>query len=190
MSERTDDVTRLALAAKAGDRAAASAFIRATQRDLHRFLTCLADAGNVEDLSQETYLRALKALPRFDARSSARTWLFAIARRVAADEIRMAMRRPRVAALDAWECVAEADGGDRGPLLDEAVALRHLLRGLDLDRREAFILTQVAGLSYAEAADVCDCPVGTIRSRVSRAREVLVEAMRARNDEPRERPAT
>jgi RNA polymerase sigma-70 factor (ECF subfamily) len=50
------------------------------------------------------------------------------------------------------------------------------LAALDEDRREAFVLTQLVGLSYAEAADVCRCPVGTIRSRVARARAELVEA--------------
>jgi len=58
----------------------------------------------------------------------------------------------------------------------EAVTLRALLGTLDSERREAFVLTQLVGLSYAEAADVCGCPVGTIRSRVARARNDLVSA--------------
>ena len=181
-----DDVTHLALAAKSGDRAAASAFIRATQRDLHRFLTFLADPGEVEDLSQETYLQAMRALVRFDARSSARTWLFSIARNVAADHVRRAQRRPRLTALDAWDESAAGPHHSFGPAMDEAVALRDLLLGLDPQRREAFALTQVLGISYGEAAKICDCPVGTIRSRVSRAREDLVIAMREDDgDRPR-----
>ena len=56
------------------------------------------------------------------------------------------------------------------------MTLRALLDVLDHDRREAFVLTQLVGLSYAEAADVCGCPVGTIRSRVARARGDLVTA--------------
>ena len=58
-----------------------------------------------------------------------------------------------------------------------------MLDGLDPDRRQAFVLTQVVGLSYAEAAEVADVAVGTIRSRVSRARNDLVEAVRAAEDE-------
>jgi RNA polymerase sigma-70 factor (ECF subfamily) len=54
------------------------------------------------------------------------------------------------------------------------ISVEALLAGLDPERRQAFVLTQVIGLSYAEAADVCDCPVGTIRSRVARARADLV----------------
>jgi RNA polymerase sigma-70 factor (ECF subfamily) len=63
--------------------------------------------------------------------------------------------------------------------------LRHLLDTLAPDRREAFIATQVLGLSYAEAAEVCGCPVGTIRSRVARAREDLVTTYR--QDQPVQR---
>jgi RNA polymerase sigma-70 factor (ECF subfamily) len=170
------EITGWALAAGTGDRAAATAFVRATTRDVHRFLSHLADAGEVEDLVQETYLRAMRALPHFAARSSARTWLLSIARRAAADHIRAARRRPR----PAWEsAAAAADRIEAVPSFDGEVLLRRLLHGLDPGRREAFVATQVLGLSYAEAADVCRCPVGTIRSRVARAREDLVAALRA-----------
>jgi RNA polymerase sigma-70 factor (ECF subfamily) len=58
-----------------------------------------------------------------------------------------------------------------------SVAMRALVAALEPERREAFVLTQIVGLSYAEAADVCSCPVGTIRSRVARARADLVSAL-------------
>jgi RNA polymerase sigma-70 factor (ECF subfamily) len=174
---RDDEVTRSALAAKAGDSAAAAAFIAATQADVRRFLAHLADAGEVEDLSQETYLRAMGALRRFDARASARTWLFSIARRVAADHVRLAMRRPRQSPAPDW--AEAAHGRDVVTFFDEGVVLRRLLVDLPPQRREAFVATQILGLSYAEAADVCDCPVGTIRSRVARAREDLITALNA-----------
>ncbi|MGW4461983.1 sigma-70 family RNA polymerase sigma factor [Micromonospora sp. NBC_01796] len=174
-----DEITRWALAAKAGDRTAAGAFIRATQHDVHRFVTHLIGHADAEDLTQETYLRAMRALPRFAARSSARTWLLAIARRVAADHIRALVRRPRTAELADWQGAADAARAGHGSGFEEEVVLDQLLRTLPRDRREAFVATQVAGLSYAEAAEVCDCPVGTIRSRVARARADLVAAMRA-----------
>jgi RNA polymerase sigma-70 factor (ECF subfamily) len=177
-----DDVTRCALAAKGGDQAAAAEFIRATSRDVHRFLAHLADSKDVEDLAQETYLRAMRGLARFDARSSAKTWLFAIARRVAADHVRTQLRRPRLATAQGWEDAAERHRDQVVPLLDESVALRRLLVDLEPQRREAFVATQILGLSYQEAAEVCDCPVGTIRSRVSRAREDLIVALRADED--------
>jgi RNA polymerase sigma-70 factor (ECF subfamily) len=170
-----DETTRLALAARAGDRAAAADFVRHTQQELLRFLGLFADRNDVEDLAQETYLRAMRALAGFDARSTARTWLFAIARRAAADHVRQAQRRPRTSPLDGLD---EPHHDSHLPRLDEAVALRDLLNTLEPQRREAFALTQLMGLSYDEAAEVCDCPVGTIRSRVSRARDELMTALR------------
>lgn len=184
MHDRPDDarITACATAAGAGDRAALAEFVRATQRDVHRFLAHLSGAADADDLAQETYLRALGALPRFEARAPARTWLLSIARHVAADAVRSAQRRPRTDGVDDWDAVvAAAVARDRPGVVrsaaDEAVALRALVDALDTDRREAFVLTQLLDLSYAEAAEVCGCPVGTIRSRVARAREDLVEAM-------------
>jgi RNA polymerase sigma-70 factor (ECF subfamily) len=171
------DLTRWALDARGGDRAAAARLIEHTQRDLLRFLTHLVDSREAEDLAQETYLRAMKALPQFEGRASARTWLLSIARRVAADHVRTIVRRPRVSAHEDWQSAAEAAMGRDGSRIDEVVVLRRLLQELPADRREAFVATQIAGLSYAEAAAVCDCPIGTIRSRVARAREDLMSAL-------------
>ncbi|AGZ41088.1 ECF subfamily RNA polymerase sigma-24 factor [Actinoplanes friuliensis DSM 7358] len=170
------DLTALAAAAAAGDRDALTDLIRATQHDVLRFLTPLSSHGDAEDLAQETYLRAVRALPDFAGRSSVRTWLFAIARHVAADAVRLAGRRPRAASLPDWQATADAVAPQQSRF-EEQHALQDLLAGLDPDRREAFVATQIAGLSYAEAAEVCDCPVGTIRSRVARAREDLVAAV-------------
>jgi RNA polymerase sigma-70 factor (ECF subfamily) len=169
--------TALALAAGAGDRDALVIFIRATQRDVYRFLSHLCDSDEAEDLTQETYLRALRALPSFAGRSSARTWLLAIARRVAADQIRRRVARPRTTAVEDWDTVVAESPAHRRSGFDEGILLRQLVAGLEPDRRDAFILTQVLGLDYAAAAKVCDCPVGTIRSRVARAREDLIRAM-------------
>jgi len=178
-------LNRAALAAKAGDRAAASAFVEMTQQSVRRFLAHLCDPGEVDDLTQETYLRALPSLRRFAGQSSARTWLLAIARNVAADQVRSAVRRPRPASLDARDPSAPPPRPLRSAGFDDRVALRQLLDALAPERREAFIATQVLGLSYAEAAEVCGCPVGTIRSRVARAREDLVAAYR--QDQPAQR---
>lgn len=168
-------ITGWALAAKAGDRAAAASFIRATQQQVSRFLGHLVHPREAEDLTQETYLRAMRALPQFAARSSARTWLYAIARRVAADHLRAAAARPRTA--DVADVEAAVDTAVTNSRFEERVALGDLLTGLTPERRLAFVATQVLGLSYAEAAEVCDCPIGTVRSRVARAREDLVAAL-------------
>lgn len=172
-------VTDLALAAGAGDRTALATFVRATQRDVYRFLGHLCARDEAEDLTQETYLRALRALPSFAGRSSARTWLLSIARRVAADQIRRTMTRPRTTAVEDWDTVVAVSPTHRRSGFDEGVLLRELVAGLEPDRRDAFVLTQVLGLDYAAAAEVCGCPVGTIRSRVARAREDLVRALNA-----------
>jgi RNA polymerase sigma-70 factor (ECF subfamily) len=176
---RIDDaeITQWALAAGAGDREAAGAFVAATQSDLLRFLTYLVGAGVAEDLAQETYLRAMGALPGFAARSGARSWLLAIARRVAVDHIRTATRRPRFADLPDWQSAAESTRDGRNAGFEDGVLLADLVRALPEDRREAFVATQVLGMSYDEAAEVCDCPVGTIRSRVARARTDLAAAL-------------
>ncbi|OLL76220.1 RNA polymerase sigma factor, SigC [Pseudonocardia sp. Ae168_Ps1] len=180
MSRRPDDatVTAWALAAGAGDQAALSSFVRATQADVHRFLVHLNGRADAEDLAQETYLRALRTLPTFEARSSARTWLLSVARRVAVDAVRTAVRRPRTRDLgeDTAEVIERALPRTGA---QEAVLLRALIDDLAAERREAFVLTQVLDLGYAEAAEVCRCPVGTIRSRVARAREDLVRALDA-----------
>lgn len=168
--------TRLALAAGTGDRAAAARLVRATQQDVWRLLVHLSGPAEAEDLTQETYLRALRSLPGFAGRSSARTWLLSIARRVAADRIRTIMVRPRHAVLEDWRDAAER-AQPAVPDLGDTVALTALLHEISIERREAFVLTQMMGLPYAETAQVCDCPIGTIRSRVARAREDLVAAL-------------
>ncbi len=180
MTHREDDerVTALALSAGRGDRHALEAWVRATQADVWRFLAHLTDTAAADDLTQETYLRAFGSLRRFAGRSSSRTWLLSIARRVVVDQIRAAGARPRIADTD-WEAAAERTR-DASAGFEDLVELGLLLDGLEPDRREVLVLTQVLGLSYAEAADVCGCPVGTVRSRVARAREDLLQARRAR----------
>ena len=170
-----DEVTRWALQARGGDRNALERFVRATQRDVWRFVAHLADVGVADDLAQETYLRALPSLRNFEARSSAMTWLLSIARRVVVDQVRMAQSRPRVSADVDWVQAADRGQGTSSGFT-AIVELNVLLDGLVEDRREALVLTQVLGLGYAEAAEVVGCPIGTIRSRVARAREDLIRA--------------
>ncbi len=179
-SESHDErITALALAAGRGDRTALEEFIRSTQSDVWRFIAHRASPARADDLTQETYLRALGSLRRFEARASARAWLLSIARYVCADEIRAAMARPRVAADADWEAAADRRRSASSPAAIEFAELRIMLAALPEDRREALVLTQLLGLSYEEAAQVCGCPVGTIRSRVARAREDLLGEVRA-----------
>lgn len=169
-----DQVTRLALAAGNGDAEALEQFIKVTQRDVWRCVAHLGDVNTADDLTQETFLRAVGALPRFTGRSSARTWLLSIARRVVVDQIRRNQARPRTTGTVALDGLPGAHR--RGGLFEAIIEVKMLLAELEPDRRDALIMTQVLGLTYAEAADVCGCPVGTIRSRVARAREDLIAA--------------
>ena len=146
-------------------------FVRATQPEVWRFTAALVDPGSADDLTQETYLRAFRGLADFAGRSSVRTWLLAIARHVCADHIRTLQRRRRLDARLSEPPLVPDPAGQVGAL--------DLLRGLPDERREAFVLTQLVGLSYEEAADSCGVPVGTIRSRVARARMQLVAAVTA-----------
>jgi RNA polymerase sigma-70 factor (ECF subfamily) len=174
MTASSDDeaVTELALAAARGNPRALEAFIKATQRDVWRFVAYLSDAGTADDLTQETFLRAIGAIERFAGRSSARTWLLAIARRVVADHIRHAQSRPRTApGADPDHFVG---GGRHARGFEDVVEVTTMIAGLNAEQREALLLTQLLGLPYADAAAVCGCPVGTIRSRVARARDALL----------------
>lgn len=168
-----DELTQMALAAAGGDRAAVAAFVRRTQPEVWRVCARLGDRADADDLTQEVYLRALPALVRFRADASARTWLLQIARHVCADHVRRATRRR--ALLD--RIVQKGDPSEAEPARTGEVELDDAIGSLDPDRRSAFVLTQIAGLSYAEAAEVCEVPVGTIRSRVARARADLLDVL-------------
>jgi RNA polymerase sigma-70 factor (ECF subfamily) len=171
-----DEVTRLALQARDGDEAALEGFVRRTQAPVWRLAANLVDRASADDLTQDTYLRAVPALARYRAEAPALLWLLSIARRACADELRRRTRRRarlgRVVSLEGLEGHEPAAAPDATGMAD----LLEVVDGLDADRRAAFVLTQVLGLSYDEAAQVCGVPIGTIRSRVARARADLLRA--------------
>lgn len=177
---RDESATAWALAARSGDPDAVDRFVRALHSDVVRYITHLsADRQLADDLAQDTFLRALGSLHRFEGRSSARTWLLSIARRTVVDSLRYAAARPRLVDADDWTTWAERARPTGLPGFEDGVALLDLLDALPAERRQAFLLTQLAGLPYEEAAELIGCPVGTIRSRVARARASLVELLAA-----------
>jgi RNA polymerase sigma-70 factor (ECF subfamily) len=170
-----DELTELARAARRGNSAALAALVQRTQSDVWRLCAHLVDPAAADDLAQETYLRVTTAVKGFRGDSQARTWLFTIARRVCAAEISARQRGRQLTAR--LEAMPPEQPAGQEPESHARIAVAPLLAGLEPSRREAFVLTQMVGCSYAEAAAICDCPVGTIRSRVARAREDLIVLM-------------
>jgi RNA polymerase sigma-70 factor, ECF subfamily len=172
MAETGDQFQALVAAAREGDNVAVRELVRRTQPAIWRLCNVLGTFGEEDDLVQETYLRAFRSLATYRGAAPITAWLLSIARRVCADHVRSRMRQRRVA-------VALADAPDDQWIPAPGNPTWELLDAIDADRREAFVLTQVAGLSYDEAAVVLECPVGTIRSRVARARNDLMNEVSA-----------
>ena len=168
-----DPLRPIVEAALEGDDIALGELVRLTQPAVWQVCVALGSPGEVEDLVQDTYVRAVGGLARYRGDAPVRVWLLAIARRVCADHVRRRQRRRRL--LDR---VGRHPGDHAVPAPE---VLDDLLGALVTDRREAFVLTQLVGLSYEEAAGVVGCPIGTIRSRVARARADLL-AIVARAD--------
>ena len=180
-----DHLTSLLLDAQRGDRDALERFVAATQADVMALCRYLGDRDNAEDLAQEAYERAFASLHRFRATGPARHWLLTITRRTCADATRRRSRRrkteQRVVTLAHDMLVEFTPVGD-------GVAIEELLHELDDDRRAAFVLTQITGLRYEEAADILGVPIGTIRSRVARARDQLLATLRAAETDQHSQP--
>ena len=149
-----------------------------------RYLTRPED---VEDIAQETFIKAYRALPRFRGESAFYTWLYRIAVNTAKNHLAARHQRVQTVELDA----EDADGGDLPAALrqddgpedaarsDELKgAIDDALAALPEDLRSALTLREFNGLSYAQIAEVLDCPVGTVRSRIFRAREAVDLAIR------------
>ena len=165
----SDPLRHLLDAAVDGDDVAFGRLVRATQAAVWGVCRNLGSAGEEEDLVQETYLRAMGAAHGYRGDAPVLVWLLTIARRTCADHVRRRTRqRDLLQRLARERHVASAPGSSTEALLAE----------LDADRRAAFALTQLVGLSYEEAAQVLDCPIGTVRSRVARARQQLLELVR------------
>lgn len=166
-----DPLAHLVAAAVEGDDRAVSELVRRTQPAVWRLCTYLGAPGEEDDLVQETYIRALRALDSYRGEAPVQAWLLVIARRVCVDFVRKRQRERRL--VDTLRNLRPLTEVGAHESVDD------LLVALDPDRREAFVLTQLLGLSYDEAAAVAECPVGTIRSRVARARADLMTAIEA-----------
>jgi len=138
---------------------------------LRRFAGALTHGGaDVEDLVQETLSKALGARDKFELGTNLRAWMFTILRNTYYSS--RTRRRHDVEDEDGSMAASLAVGPDQGWNL-EVQALRRALLSMPAAQRQALILVAAGGWSYIEAAEACDCSVGTMKSRVSRARADL-----------------
>ena len=165
-----DPLRALLDAAREGDDVAVAELVRRTQPDVWRLCVALGSTGEEQDLVQETYLRALRSLGSYRGDAPVRAWLLSIARNVCADHVRRRERQRRL--------IDRVRPHPMDAVSPAHVAIDDLLDTLGHDRREAFVLTQLLGLSYEEAAAALECPIGTVRSRVARARADLLAEVR------------
>jgi RNA polymerase sigma-70 factor, ECF subfamily len=162
--------------ARAGDPVAFEELVRAHQADVYRLaLHLVRDRQTAEDVTQEAFLHAYKSLRRFRGQSRFSTWLYRITRNCAVDAIRRRERQRRLS-----ERAAEGDRAEPDPSLRAALA--SALDGLPPELREGFVLIEVFGLSYREAAQVMGVFPGTLKSRMHRARHLLIKALEAEED--------
>jgi RNA polymerase sigma-70 factor (ECF subfamily) len=142
--------------------------------------------ADVQDVAQEAFIKAYRALPNFRGESAFYTWLYRIAINTAKNHLVAAGRKTpsyavdvqEVEKYDASEWLKEYATPERELLADEIqVTVNNALEGLPPDLREAITLREIEGLSYEDIAQVMDCPIGTVRSRIFRAREAIDEKL-------------
>jgi RNA polymerase sigma-70 factor, ECF subfamily len=143
----------------------------------------LGSTTDAEDATQETFLRLARNAGSFRGDAQVSTWVYRIARNVSTDHVRYQARRPSTPVDDLTRIGHEPEADDAIAASDTAVAVRGALAQLDERSRLLLVLVAVEGLSYAEAAEVVDLPVGTVKSRVSRARVRLGELLAEPADE-------
>jgi RNA polymerase sigma-70 factor (ECF subfamily) len=159
--------------AREGDLGAFEDLVRVYQGDLWRFAYHFTrDRALAEDVTQEAFLRAYRFLPTFRGDSKFTSWLFRIARNCAMDAIRS---RKSYLAKEPPPPIGPTDAETR-------VELQAALAAVSDDHREPFILIEVFGLSYQEAADVLNVRVGTVKSRMHRARHAMMAALAVEED--------
>lgn len=183
VNQERDARVTLARAAARGDAVAMARLVECTSAVVWRTCAALVDRASADDLTQDTYLRAMRSIQTYRGDSDPSRWLVTIARRVCAEEIGRRQRdRNTVTQLSTRRAPRASDPTDAADIADA-------LARLAPERREAFSLTAISGMSYAEAAQVCGCPIGTIRSRVARARAELIDALWPELDESHIHPA-
>lgn len=172
-----------------GDKHAFDLLVAKYQRKLGRLISrFVRDTGEAEDVTQEAFIKAYRALPGFRGDSAFYTWLYRIGINTAKNYLLANKRRaPTSTPFDAEESESFEDAGllheistPENELMSKQVVnvVQVALQQLPEDLRSALTLREIEGLSYEEIASVMNCPVGTVRSRIFRAREAVAEQLR------------
>jgi len=180
---------QLVARAQSGDKRAFNLLVEKYQRKLARLLSrFIRDPAEVEDVTQEAFIKAYRALPAFRGDSAFYTWLYRIGINTAKNYLMaMGRRAPTSTEIEA----EEAEGFDEGEQLrdintPESVALSNeiartvnsTIEQLPEELRTAIQMREIEGMSYEDIAKAMDCPIGTVRSRIFRAREAIAEQLR------------
>ena len=186
-SEESTDL-ELVRRVQGGDKRAFDALFARHQHKIAGLISrYVRDREDVADLVQEVFIKAYRALPRFRGDSAFYTWVFRIAINTSKNHVASRGRRPSEANidiedaehLDGGELLRDADDPESEMSRDQlAQVIDEVLRDLPEDLRSAVTLREYDGLSYEQIADIMDCPVGTVRSRIFRAREAIDERIR------------
>ena len=192
MTDTVDADALLVERAQRGDQRAFEMLVVKYQRRIERLISRMVrDDGLVEDVAQETFIRAYRALPQFRGDSAFYTWLYRIAVNTAK---KLLVERKRDPVISESTLVSHDDGDETSRAENElsdgetpeavlaskeiAATVNAAIDALSEDLRQAIVLREIEGLSYEEIADVMNCPIGTVRSRIFRAREAIANRLR------------
>ncbi|MCP5269079.1 MAG: RNA polymerase sigma factor RpoE [Zoogloeaceae bacterium] len=188
MSEREIDQLLVERAQK-GEKQAFDILVAKYQRKLHRLLSrFIRDAAEVEDVAQEAFIKAYRALPSFRGDSAFYTWIYRIGINTAKNHlVAQGRRAPTSTSYDSEE--AETfDDGDQLRDINTPESLLHskqigetvnaAMESLPEELRTAIVLREIEGMSYEEIAAAMNCPIGTVRSRIFRAREAVAAKLK------------
>ncbi len=197
MSDREIDL-QLVERVRAGDKQAFGLLVEKYQRKLLRLLSRMVrDPDEVEDIAQETFIKAYRALPQFRGDAAFYTWLYRIGVNTAKNYLASrgkAMPTLSEQALDEDDepddrLVVKDIGTPESELLSKqmVIAVNEAVDALPEELRQAITLREMEGMRYEEIAEAMDCPIGTVRSRIFRAREAIAAKLRPILDTPEER---
>lgn len=188
MSDREVD-QQLVERAQRGDKQAFGLLVSKYQRKLARLLSRLIrDPAEVEDVAQEAFIKAYRALPSFRGESAFYTWLYRIGINTAKNYlVSQGRRAPTTTEFDSEEAETFDDGDQlrdintpermlQSKQIGETV--NSAMEALPEELRTAIVLREIEGLSYEEIASIMECPIGTVRSRIFRAREAIADKLR------------